>query len=477
MGAKALTSAKALAKTASVSLYQRRALWHLWTAVDYIRFHCPSCNHLLVVPPEASGLSGPCPNCHKLIQGPNHYSPPQPQPLNPPLAEEQDFTLPIRTFEEPQRTDPIIAPVVVAPTPAPAPEPCPVPRPQPAHEPTPAVHPVESPAPEPFFDEPAPTAPREKTQPLERAKASLSLLQAFLLCFFCSLIFFVLGFFVGKTGAVSWSEIVAAAEKQRETTTEPSPVSLPLDAKVDPLAEPPPSGEADPQAERDNSTARATLEAFLAAETWTVRNAFVMFPDQMLTAMEASAQVHGDGPYELESIRLEIDKPDMKVFEVKAPQHPGTFKVILIKNGGHWLVDWEGFADFYHGRLRAFASGMEGAMKGIFRVLLKPAPGETSPLSPAHCLICTELYPEYYQVSSATDSPARKRLGETFQNYLQSSRQDFEDAMADRGIPLIVELSRSGASNPTLRLDKIVATGWAPLPPQKTSRGDSSGFY
>ncbi|MDQ8189151.1 hypothetical protein [Roseibacillus persicicus] len=446
-------------------------------------------------------MSGPCPNCHSFIQGPNFYSPPQPQPLNPPVPEEQDFTLPIEDFgaPAPQAQNPPPAqpapenpsPEEPAPTPTAFTESAPV-QPTPSDrapqqvEPAPLPERLPEPEPEPrpsdapLFDE-SEAHPAKANSTNTRSKASLSLLQAFLLCFFSSVAFFILGFFLGKTGAVSWQEILDASKAQQEGGDEladnPSPAgNFAANTDLSPSLPEKKEPETNPN-QAEVATARASLEAFLAAGTWTTRSAFVLFPDQILPHMEASAEVHGDGPYQVDSIRLEMDEPDMKVFQLKAPQLPAEFSVILIKVDGHWLVDWEGFADFYHDRLRAFAGGMDGAMKGVFRVLLKPAPGETSPLSPAHCLITTNQNPEIYPITSATDSPARKNLAEIFQSYLQGDRARFEEAMEEDGIPLIIEISRNGASNPTLRLEKIIATTWAPKPPEKSGQGDSSSFY
>ena len=81
-----------------------------------------------------------------------------------------------------------------------------------------------------------------------------------------------------------------------------------------------------------------------------------------------------------------------------------------------------------------------------------------------------------HQVNTATESSARLRLAEIFQAYQQAEPQTFKELMASAGIPLIVEISRSGATNPTLTLESIVAPGWTPLPPEELKK-DASSFY
>ena len=305
------------------------------------------------------------------------------------------------------------------------------------------------------------------------------MLQALLLSFFFSLIFFALGFYLGKTGSISWEEILKNAQQQglkvqnpttpRETSTNTPPIS------IAPLANNSPQNHTD--SHTNSSSAQATLEAFLAARTWSIRNAYVLYPNLIIEEMEASSIFHGDGPIEVQSITLKQDQPNQKVFWIETLNNPRPFSVVLIKDRGNWLVDWAGFADFYHNRLQAFANGRDGPVQGVFRVFLKAAPGETSPLSPSRCLVMAPQNEEAYQANSPAQSPVRKKLAEIFQAYLQADSQNFKDAMDGPGIPLIVELSRNGAQNPTLILQKIITSGWAPLPPEELKKGDLSSFY
>ena len=409
-------------------------------------------------------MSGPCPNCHRVIHGPNHYTPPQPQPLNPPQEE--------------------------VPTLHPQPPEALKPRPAQAAQPrdfestaqldNPPQQPEPQSAPRPTSDE---TDFRENkpesilgSPPSRKERASgLSFLQAFVLCFFSSLIFFVLGFSLGKSGAVEWSSLREKAQQQQtpppsEESTSPAPEKK---AEI-PLA--PLTIEPTEQTE-ELTTARATLEAFLAADTLGARNAYCLNSDEILPMMAASAAIHGDEPIPFDSISLHTEGPSMRVFWVETAKHPLPFSVVMLKEDDWWLVDWPGFADFYYDRLGAFARGREGPMKGTFRILLKPAPGETSPLSPSRCLVKAPQSPSSYQVNSPAESPARRELAEIFQAYQQEEPEGFKEAISGDGIPLIVEISRTGATPPTLQLDQVITTGWPPLPSLQLKKDSSSRFY
>ncbi|MGJ8725823.1 MAG: hypothetical protein ACSHYB_14790 [Roseibacillus sp.] len=405
-------------------------------------------------------MTGPCPNCQTTIQGPNHFNPPQPQPLNPPQEDvptlypqdpsEVALSSPVAESSPPER-----APIEVS-SPAPIQE-QPEPDPSPIREPLPASKPY-----------PNPLSSNQRP-------SGLTFAQAFALCFVSSLIFFALGFVLGKSGAVKWDQILEKAKAQQPTASSDTNLSTDRKAAVDTPIIPLEVKPADPTQEL--STAQATLEAFLAADTWGARNAYALNSKAVLPMMAANATVHGDGPIPFESITLHTEGPNMRVFWVKTNNHPLPFSVVMLKEDDWWLVDWPGFADFYYDRLGAFSRGREGPMKGVFRVLLKAAPGETSPLSPSRCLVRAPHSPTSYQVNSLAESPARRKLAEIFQAYQQGEPERFKDAITGDGIPLILEISRSGAQNPTLQLEQVITTGWPPLSAQQTEKDTSSRFY
>lgn len=414
-------------------------------------------------------MSGPCPHCHTVIQGPNQpTSPPQPQPLNPPKEDTEPLPTP-HPSPEPSSAPPLIekTPVVIEPA-----------RPQQAALPTPLEN--SSPEASDAYLAPEPDeAPRHPLQSKHTYKSGLSLLQAFILCFLSSLIFFVLGFFLGKSGSANWEDLIKQSEEQKaalpprdqgDGTGSPNNNSS-TQIPITPLETSPPTET------EELTTASATLEAFLTADTWGARNAYVLNSKSVLSMMAANATIHGDGPIPFNKVTLEHEEPNVRAFSIKTDKYSSPFTVMMLKEGDWWLVDWPGFADFYHDRLTSFASGREGPMKGIFRVLLKAAPGETSPLSPSRCLVSAPQSSTPLQVNSVAESPARRRLAEIFQAYLQGEPEKFKKAMAEEGIPLTVEISRSGAQNPTLQLEQVIATGWPPLPSKQFEKDPSSRFY
>lgn len=419
-------------------------------------------------------MSGPCPNCQIVIHGP-HHSAPQPQPLNPP-QEEIPIILP-KPQPDPHPTEnpePIFDSPVSEQTPLP---------PQEQSEQSIEKHDARS-----HLQESRPSDPlrdaeeqnqAEKSQDTRRLRG-LSFLQAFFLCFVFSLGFFALGFYLGKSGSVSWEDLAQISKNGKSGQADHAPTSkqsadpeASRSIPINPLTE----KGSEAGNDLDASTAKATLEAFLAAETWGGRNAYVLSSKAVFPMMAASASVHGDGPIDIKGLGLQSEHPNTKVFWIQTSKHQFPFTTALVKEGEWWLVDWLGFADFYYNRLDSFAKGREGPMTGTFRVLLKPAPGETSPLSPARCLVSTPQLQASYQVNSAADSPVRRELAEIFQSYLQGDPKNFNEAMDGAGIPLVLELSRTGAENPTLQLEDIIATGWPALTPKQIKKETSSSFY
>ena len=452
--------------------------------MDYLRFHCPACNHLLIVPPEAAGLSGPCPNCQTIIKAPEPESLPQPQPLNPPTAEPKPEPVPESE------------PVLIAPEPIPEPEPvaeAPLKTSFPTQDPTRSTAFTKTSNPsqthtekgssenirESLREKPAKNTAAQEDKKAQRT-SGLSLPQALLLSFISAAAFFIFGFFLGRQATPTWPSIVEATGQhiERNTANNQPSEAEPEEINIAQLSSFPPE-QSEPAQELipTHSDARATLEAFFGAETWSARSAYVLYPTQMLGLMEATAAKYGDGPIAIEGLSLERDQPDKKVFWIKTPQNERPFSVILIQAQGGWLVDWSGFADFYYNRLSSFTSGEEGPLTGVFRVFLKGAPGETSPLSPARCLVMTPQDSTAHEVISAPDSPARIQLAEIFQSYLQSDPKTFKEAIAGTGIPLTIKLSRNNTQNPTIRLVEILSTSWAPLPPDKSALETASSFY
>ena len=69
---------------------------------------------------------------------------------------------------------------------------------------------------------------------------------------------------------------------------------------------------------------------------------------------------------------------------------------------------------------------------------------------------------------------------ETSSSYLDSyvyANNFIKAILENGGIPLVLEISRSGAKNPSLKLERIVANTWQPLDPEKSQIGKSTGFH
>ena len=116
-----------------------------------------------------------------------------------------------------------------------------------------------------------------------------------MLCFISSLIFFVLGFFLGKKGAVEWSSLREKAQQQQTLASpeaSPSPALEPKSQTI-PLA---PLTLPSTDKTEELTTARATLEAFLAADTLGARNAYCLNSEEILPMMAESEAIHGAKP-------------------------------------------------------------------------------------------------------------------------------------------------------------------------------------
>lgn len=353
------------------------------------------------------------------------------------------------------------APPVVAPEPStPAPEP-----PRERREPTPQAPAPQQPEPlidtEPPRREPTQAfdfnfddeADRKRSQPSRSAaKSGLSLLPVAGIATFCSVVFFVLGFFFGKSGNF--------------TRTIPSDAATPPEATVSP-AELPSTGEFIPQIPSDSplptadqSGAMAALEAFLSAKSWAARSAYVAEPSRVMALMESDTLKNGDGPIPYERLELIGDDPQRKTFALQTLRHPLPFSVVVMKDELGWGVDWEGFQEFYNDTFETFARGGKGPTKGVFRLFLKPAPGESDPLNPARFIVSAMHSTNTYQVSTQQDSEVRKQLAVVLRKIQKDESGDLKSALEGAGLPFMLELSRTGSVNPSLKLERVVAFSW-----------------
>lgn len=298
------------------------------------------------------------------------------------------------------------------------------------------------------FDEEA-TA-RRASRP-ERTSGGLSLLATAIIATLCSVIFFAMGFFFGRSG--NFTRTLEHPRVERPPTAEVSapPAALeipPVVAPTDPLPTPEISG------------AMAALEAFLSAKSWAARSAYVLRPDKVMPLMEADAQQNGDGPVPYDRLDLVHDAPQLKIFALTTLRHPLPFNVVVVKDEVGWSVDWEGFQDFYGDRFETFARGGNGPTKGIFRLFLKPAPGESDPLNPSRFTVSAMHSTNTYQVSTQQDSEVRKQLADLLKKSKEDDSGELRNALEGAGLPFMLELSRTGSVNPSLKLERVAAFTW-----------------
>lgn len=260
-----------------------------------------------------------------------------------------------------------------------------------------------------------------------------------------------MGFFFGRSGNFTRPlEQPRASESQ--SLEVPTPAAPPKIAPVTLPTEPLPTV--------DQSGAMAALEAFLSARSWAARSAYVRDADRVLPLMETDAQQNGDGPVPYDSLELVHDAPQLKIFALKTLRHPLPFNVAVVKNDIGWSVDWEGFQDFYNDSFETFARGGKGPTKGIFRLFLKPAPGESDPLNPARFIVSAMHSTNTYQVSTQQDSEVRKQLSQLLKRSSEEEPGELRNALEGAGLPFMLELSRTGSVNPSLKLERVAAFSW-----------------
>lgn len=304
--------------------------------------------------------------------------------------------------------------------------------------------------------------PEDKTTPetpppaTAKDKPGISLLWVFLLAFLLSALFFSLGFVFGKRGGQASTPPPPPATAPPELTPAEA---APADAREIPIPaiEPSPT----PENETVTNSARAALVAFLEASSWAVRNAYVTKPDEALSDMEKMAQTYGDGSIPFEDIALAFDNGDEQVFQLLTPKDEKPFLVSVMKDGPLWHVDWETFSEFYYDRFETFAQKNSGSDTGVFRLRLKPAPGEADPLTPSRVLAQAPNSNQSFQLTFGTSSEAREKVASLLAILKRDQPELLDKMMASDGIPLVVRVSRTGATNPELRLEEVVATSWS----------------
>jgi hypothetical protein len=274
-----------------------------------------------------------------------------------------------------------------------------------------------------------------------------------------------LGFFVGKKAApfpaqAPPSQKAVSGEAPAETPINDDTPDVKRPAPSEPVPLPPEPNEETPAPTDDSASARATLDAFFSAPSWTVRNAYVRNPGTVLADMERLSERFGDRAIETSEITFLVDNPGEKVFRVKTPEQENPFPVSVIQKDGMWKVAWESFAEFYYDQFDDFATGEEGPATKTFHLLIKPAPGESDPLAPARVMARAPHSTEARQLTLINDSSARQALVRLFQTYHEQRPELLQSAFDTGGLPLVVTISRTKSENPSLRLEEIVSNTW-----------------
>lgn len=396
-----------------------------------------------MVPPEASALSGPCPDCGTIIHGPN-----SPEALREKEAASQKR----QADEEKEQAEQAEQVTPLQATQA-APEENPASPPQ-------AQEPPQKPIAE-EAEEPAKEAPKPKPSPRREPprRSGLSLPVVILLASFLSALFFILGFFFGKTGRGDFlNPPPAALIKTENPPTLSNQITPPPKIDINEIVPPP---KTLPERTNETEQAQTVLEAFLNASSWGVRNAYVHNPDEALSNMEEMAQQHGDGPIPFDDLSLAFSSPEEQVFQLLALKDEKPFLVSVVKVGSLWQVDWDTFSEFYYDKFEAFATGSGGASSGVFHLRLKPAPDETDPLAPSKLLAHTPNSTKSFPLTFAIGTGAQEKVASLLAILDRDQPETLSRLMATDGIPLVVRISRSGASSPELQLEEVVATTWS----------------
>ena len=338
---------------------------------EVIQFHCPACGTMLRLPLELAAQKGPCPECDREIIAPDPYRG-------------------IGALEAP-------AAVAFAP-----------PEALPAFADSPPLVPreleimVHSAPPEeketPVIPETIPAAPENKV-PAGSPKTTLVL--SCLLSFAVAL---AMGYALGvRTYShftsspptapvippVKEIEPIAPVEPPPPAPA-PEPAPVPEKPAIEetkaeiPKPEPPKEAPKPEAPVKASAAAEASLRAFLEAPDWATRNAHVLFPEAVRSAMEAYSHVAPDGPTPFKSIAVKQSQTDDKtgntlfIFQVDTEAVPTGIPVAVAETPKGWLVDWQTFVEFRDDLFKKFADGPAGQKQRFHLIVSTPPPARAA---------------------------------------------------------------------------------------------------
>lgn len=370
---------------------------------EVIQFNCPVCGTMLRLPLAMAARQGPCPSCQREIVAPDPYRGIGAHEAPPPVV--LKVPEPFKPFAE---TPPLV--------PKKAAE---MAKPPPRKEEPEIILPPEIRVPAPVAAAQPPVAPALVAEPPQRAILVLS-------CLLAGTVGLGIGYALGVlnsrpplTPAAHFPSVVVAPKINEPPVIETTPVVQPAPT-LQPVAELPKVELVRPP-EKVSAAAEASLQAFLEAPDWAARNAYVLYPDKVRTAMEAYSHAVPDGPTPFKSITVKQSQVDpatgntLFIFIVTTEQFPTGIPVAVKETGGGWLIDWLAFVEFRDSLFQKFVEGPPGK-GGFFHLVVSIAPsapeaGPTNENFTAY-LLQSPLSDKPQLAYVKKDSPAAARLRE-----------------------------------------------------------------
>ncbi len=340
---------------------------------EVIQFNCPVCETTLRLPLDLAAQKGPCPTCHHEIIAPDPFrgigafEVPQAPAFRP--------SEPFRPFVD----SPPLVPKEAAPPP-------------------PVVEEVKVPV---VAETPASPPEVKVSPPPQKAVLVLSCLLSFAVAL-------AMGYAFGVRSNQYFMRIPppaaasSPANKKEEISTQlekTAPVAKPEPTPVfvKPIIQDPPKQEIPkpepvkpPEPVKVSAAAEASLRAFLEAPDWAARNAHVLFPETVRSAMESYSREAPDGPTPFKSIAVKQSQTDEKtgntlfIFLVEIESLPTSIPVAVAETPKGWLVDWQTFIEFRDDRFKKFASGPSGKTGHFHLIVSTPPPDRAASTENEH---------------------------------------------------------------------------------------------
>lgn len=434
---------------------------------EVIQFNCPACGTTLRLPLAMAAQHGPCPTCDREIVAPDPYrglgayeatfalAPPEPEPF--------------RAFAD--------SPPLVPKEPEIAPAP-PVP--------TPPEEPVTSePAPPEVVPDPLPVAPSPVFSETHAAPESRKTILV-LSCLLAGAVGLAMGYAFGVrstrifTADPPFTSPAAAIQKQEKPEPSPVPV-VQAGPTATPAQEPQPEVKTAHTPEpapipvqpvidaskiekpappvKVSDAAEASLRAFLDAPDWAARNAHVLFPDVVRSAMETYSHEVPDGPTPYKSISVAQSSTDEKtgdtlfIFYVVTETFPTGIPVAVTETPQGWLVDWQSFVEFRDDQFKKFADGPADRTQRFHLTVRPPPPARAATTENEHfsSFLLDPPFPDRQQLAFV------KKNSEAYATC---------HAATESGVPLFAVLETTKRTTPDgqgyLEILKVTATDWLP---------------